>query len=684
MADIEIEIDGQSLKAEPGQMVIQVADAAGIYIPRFCYHKHLSIAANCRMCLVEVEKVPKALPACATPVAPGMKVFTRSKAALAAQKAIMEFLLVNHPLDCPVCDQGGECELQDISLGFGNADSYFSERKRSVKDKNIGPLISTEMTRCIHCTRCVRFGDEIAGLRELGATGRGENTEIGTYIEHAVQSEISGNVIDLCPVGALTSKPFRFKARAWELIQHATIAPHDCLGTNVFAHTYNGKVMRIVPRENSKINETWIADRDRFSYQGLYHADRVTQPMIKTNKGWQVVSWEVALTTTVQLLQEVLNKDGSDQLAALSSPNATVEEFYLLQKLIRGLHSPHIDFRLLEQDFSDQNNFPLFPGITDSIEQIEQHDVIVLLGSNLLQEQPLLAVRLRKAIRHGAKIIVINPAEFDFRFKLAAHKIFANLADFSVDAEVENILASGKNIGIYLGALALHNPSAAMIRSQAKILAEKYNAKLGSLTFGANTAGAWLAGAIPHRGPSGDRVLTEGLDALSLLTKPRKAYLLLNVEPEDCLDRGLFVSALQQASAVISLAMFQHPVLLETAQVILPIAPFTETSGSFVNVAGEWQSFNGVASPLGESRPAWKVLRVLGNLLKCDGFDFNSSIEIRDELKAQLLESGGVLPASENNSADVTKQDSAKYALPEISLYQTDSIVRRATALQER
>lgn len=680
MADIEIEIDGQALKAQSGQMVIQVADAAGIYIPRFCYHKHLSIAANCRMCLVEVEKVPKALPACATPVASGMKVFTRSKAALAAQKAVMEFLLINHPLDCPICDQGGECELQDLSLGFGAADSYFSERKRSVKDKNMGPLIASEMTRCIHCTRCVRFGDEVAGLRELGGTGRGENTEIGTYIEEAVQSEISGNVIDLCPVGALTSKPFRFKARAWELVQQPTIAAHDCLGTNVFAHTYNGKVMRMVPRENYKINETWISDRDRFSYEGLYHPDRITQPMVRTVKGWQTVDWETALTTTVKLLQQVLNQYGGDQLAALASPNSTVEEFYALQKLIRSLHSPHIDFRLQEQDFSDQYDLPLFPGISHSIEQIEQQDVIVLLGSNLLQEQPLLAVRLRKAIRRGASVIVINPAEYTFRLPIAAQQIVSDLADFQLEKNCETILRHGKNIGIYLGALALHHPKAAKVRAIAKQLAEQFKATLGALTFGANAAGAWLAGAVPHRGPCGESVLARGLDALSLLKNPRKAYLLLNLEPEDCVDSALFENALEQAETVIALSIFQHPALLKSAHVILPVAPFTETSGTFVNVSCEWQSFVGVATPVGEVRPAWKVLRVLGNLLKCEGFDWESSIEIRDELKTTLK--NFMAPSSAVYSENM--QPAVSEVMPTVSLYQADSIVRRAKALQAR
>ncbi|MDX1901687.1 MAG: NADH-quinone oxidoreductase subunit NuoG [Gammaproteobacteria bacterium] len=681
MTDIDIEIDGKTLKAQPGQMVIQVADAAGIYIPRFCYHKHLSVAANCRMCLVEVEKVPKALPACATPVAPGMKIFTRSKAALAAQKAVMEFLLINHPLDCPICDQGGECELQDLSLGFGPADSFYTERKRSVKDKDIGPLISTEMTRCIHCTRCVRFGDEIAGMRELGATGRGENMEIGTYIEEAVESELSGNVIDLCPVGALTSKPFRFKARAWELKQYPSIAPHDCLGSNIYVHTYQDKVMRVVPRENANMNETWISDRDRFSYEGLNHPDRLQRPMIRTEKGWIESDWQTAFDAVVQLLQNILNQEGGDQLAALASPNSTLEEFYLLQKLFRSLKSPHIDFRLHEKDFSDQNHLPIFPGIDFSLADIENQDVIILIGSQIRQEQPLLSVRIRKAIKKGAQVIVINPASFQFNFDVAVEKIIPNLAHLEIDKEIEKYLQPGKKICIFVGGLAMHHPHAAVIRARAHAIADQCGAKIGILTFGANAAGGWLSGAIPHRGPYGEKLSEHGLDAQAILKNQRKGYVLLNVEPEDCGDPAAFNHALRHAQTVIALSCFKHPVLLETADVILPVTPFTETSGTFVNVTGEWQSFTGVTQPLGEARPAWKVLRVLANVLGCEGFEYASSAEVRDEL-SQLKKPFTAEPLSQKHSQDGHENSEV---LPHVdAMYQSDNIVRRAKALQER
>lgn len=363
MADLEIEIDGKKLTAKPNQTVIQVADEAGIYIPRFCYHKHLTIPANCRMCLVEVEKMPKAVPACATPCTPGMKVFTKSQKTILAQRAVMEFLLINHPLDCPICDQGGECELQDLSMGYGSSHSDYNECKHSVADENLGPLIATEMTRCIKCTRCVRFGDEIAGMRELGVVGRGEDTDISTYIQEVIRSEVSGNIIDLCPVGALTSKPYRFTARPWELDQWSSVSPHDCVGGNLNVHTRYGKVMRVVSRENTAINQTWISDRDRYSYTGLYHEDRLEEPMMFEDGKWQVASWEQALEAVASGLREAIEQHGADKLGALASPNSTLEEFYLLQKIVRALGSPNIDHRLRETDTQDQEAMGLFPDL---------------------------------------------------------------------------------------------------------------------------------------------------------------------------------------------------------------------------------------------------------------------------------------------------------------------------------
>lgn len=708
MADIEIEIDGQVLQAAPNAMVIQVADAAGIYIPRFCYHKLLSVAANCRMCLVEVEKSPKTLPACATPVTAGMKVFTRSPKALAAQKAVMEFLLINHPLDCPICDQGGECELQDLSLGYGSADSFYFEGKRSVKDKDIGPLISTEMTRCIQCTRCVRFGAEIAGMRELGATGRGENMEIGTYIEHAMKSEVSGNVIDICPVGALTSKPFRFTARAWELDQRPTLSPHDCVGTNLYAHMRYGTVMRIVPRENMKINETWIADRDRYSYEALYHDDRVKKPLIKINGTWQETDWQTALEFAASGMQHVMESAGAEQLAALASPNSTLEELYLLQKVMRGLGSNNIDHRLRQVDFSDQNTFGSFPGLGMSFAEIEQCDTVLLIGSNIQKEQPAAALRLRKAVLRGAKVIAINPYDYAFHFDTAEkyiaapddiarclaaiakslsdtqeHELLANVEVDDKLAAIAKLLQQGKKTCILLGNMAFNFNQAAAVRGMSQLIAKISKTQIGYLTEGANSAGAWLAGAIPHRGAAFAKIKKAGLDVAEQFENGCKAFLLLNVEPLDCANPVAAVKALAQAEFVVSLSTFRNPGLDQHANVILPVGPFTETSGTFVNAAGEWQKFAGVASVFEEAKPAWKVLRVLGNLFHLEGFDFNSSEDVHHEIKSAVDNAKVPEMTTAKIKATQLKSNGSKLTrIGTIPLYSVDGLTRRAKALQ--
>lgn len=687
MSDIEIEIDGKKLNAKANQMVIQVADEAGIYIPRFCYHKQLSIAANCRMCLVEVEKVPKPLPACATPVMPGMKVFTKSQKALEAQKAVMEFLLINHPLDCPICDQGGECELQDLSMGFGSDKSSFCEGKRAVADEDLGPLIATEMTRCIQCTRCVRYGEEIAGFRELGATGRGEEMEIGTYIHHALRSEISGNIIDLCPVGALTSKPYRFTARPWELDQHASIAPHDCLGSNIYVHTRYGKVMRVVPRDNTMINQMWLSDRDRFSYEGLYHDDRLVKPAIRIDNKWHEVDWHKALEFATQELQKILAQSGADQLGALASPNATLEEFYLLQKLLRGLGSSNIDHRLREVDFRDQESLAAFPSLGCSLPELEEKEIIFLIGSNIQKEQPMASIRLRKAALKGAAIFALNMLDYPFHFPVqkkqivAPHELVSALSAMSsslIDA------AKGKKVCVLLGAQALNHPEASMIRALAQKIVKETNGSLGLLTEGCNSAGAWFAGAIPHRGVAGTKLENIGSDAQAMLRDPRKAYLLLNVEPDvDCANPVLAKKALKQAEFVVALSLFKNPELEQYANVILPISPFTETSGTYVNATGEWQEFNGVAKVWGQGRPAWKVLRVLGNLFHLEGFDYTSCEEIRHEVKSCVNE---MVLTQGSSKLDLMQSqfESNQYfsRVGEIPVYTGDSLVRRAKALQ--
>jgi len=712
---IEIEIDGKKIQAKPQQTVIQAADEAGIYIPRFCYHKNLSIVANCRMCLVDVEKSPKPMPACALPLAPGMKVFTQSAKALSAQRAVMEFLLINHPLDCPICDQGGECELQDLAMGYGSAKSHFEEGKRSVADKDIGPLVATEMTRCIQCTRCVRFGDEVAGLRELGAIKRGEDMEITTYVEHALQSELSGNIIDICPVGALTSKPFRFRARAWEMNQAPSVSPHDCVGSNLNVHTYRGKVMRVVSRENKDINEMWIADRDRFSYEGLYHADRLTQPLVKLDGQWEKTDWMPALDYAVGGLRRVLATSTADQVAALASPNSTLEELYLLQKLLRGLGSSNIDHRLRQTDFRDQSELPLAPGLGVSLADLEMAEGVLLIGSNIQKEQPLAALRLRKAYLKGAAILAVNSMDYRFHFKLKAKKIVApdelvyalagvakallqssTDSDSKLKALLQTItiddshqvmaeqLKMSKPSFVLLGSLAFNHPQASVLRRLASFIAEATNSQLGFLTEGANAAGAWLVGAVPHRRPGGKVNTQIGLNALTMLEKNRKAYVLLQLEPDlDCANPTLMQAALKQAEFVVAFSVYNSPLLQERANVILPIAPFTETSGTYVNVAGDWQSFKPAASLFHDTQPAWKVLSSMANLFQLPGFRYETAEQIREEIRS-------VIQNKEFLSSKITWKDVQLTIAPklgisrigEIPLYALDGLVRRAKALQ--
>ncbi|VVC75215.1 NADH-quinone oxidoreductase chain 3 [Aquicella siphonis] len=709
MADIEIEIDGQKLTAKPNQTVIQVADEADIYIPRFCYHKHLSIPANCRMCLVEVEKSPKALPACATPVMQGMKVFTRSQKTLAAQRAVMEFLLINHPLDCPICDQGGECELQDLSMGYGTPFSHYDECKRAVADENLGPLIATEMTRCILCTRCIRFGDEIAGMRELGMTFRGEHEEVSTFVEQAVKSEVSGNIIDICPVGALTSKPYRFTARAWELDQAPSVAAHDCVGSNLNIHTRYGKVMRVVARENELVNQTWISDRDRFSYAGLYHADRLEEPMVKEEGVWRAVEWQRAFEVAAAGLQAVTAEYGADRLGGLASPNSTLEEFYLLQKIIRGLGSPHVDYRLRETDVQDQEAMPLFPGLGMAFSELEHVDAFLLIGSNLRHEQPAAALRVRKAGLKGASISVVNSIDHDFNFPVAAKKIVSpqhlvrvlaevvqaldesaarewNMQGTDKEAiQIARLLQGKQKAVVLLGALALQHPHASAIRFLAQKIAALTGAKLGFMTMGANSAGAWLAGAVPHRHAGGSAINHTGLDAYAMLSKPRKGYVLLNVEPDlDCANALMAEEALKQARFVVALSQFRNPVLEACAHVILPVTPFTETAGTFVNAAGDWQSFNGVARAYAEARPGWKVLRVLGNFLHLDGFDYESSEEVKREVRMIAEKMPALVPPVYQPDLSAALEPVPKLVrVGEVPLYAVDGLVRRSRPLQE-
>ena len=705
---VTIEVNGRELQAKAGAMLIEVTDAAGIKIPRFCYHKKLSVAANCRMCLVEVEKAPKPLPACATPVADGMKVFTRSPKALAAQKGTMEFLLINHPLDCPICDQGGECELQDVAMGYGGDVSRYVEGKRVVPDKNIGPLIATDMTRCIHCTRCVRFGQEIAGIRELGATGRGEHMKIGTYIEKSVDSELSGNVIDLCPVGALTSKPFRFNARAWELTQVEGIAPHDSVGSNINLHLRGNRVMRVHPRDNESINETWISDRDRYSYEGLYAEDRLTQPMIKKGGEWQETSWEMALEMAAAGLKEIRE---ADQVGALVSPASTLEELYLAQKLMRGLGSGNIDSRLRQGDFRLDNDNPTLGWLGMAIADIESLNGVLVIGGNLRKEQPILAHRLRKAALAGAEVHFFNPQAIELNHpasqtatgpaglldalagiaKAAGVKGQGPVAELiksaKADADAKAAAAALKQAdksAVMLGALAQTHPDYALIAALASSLAEASDSILSLVPMASNSLGAQLAGAQPNLLAGAKAADKPGLDALKMQKMPRKGYLLMGVEPGvDFWDGALSVSALQSADVVVALSAYRSPLLEACADILLPMGQFAETSGTYVNAEGSWQSSRGAVKPQGEARPAWKILRVMGNLLDIDGFDYVDSEQVRDELKA-LCD-----PELSANSLTLTGDSARQLSAGDLirggdtPLYASDALVRRADALQQ-
>ena len=707
---VSIEINGDTVKARRGDMLIEAADDAGISIPRFCYHKKLSIAASCRMCLVEVDKVPKPLPACATPVTEGMKVFTNSHKAIEAQQGVMEFLLVNHPLDCPICDQGGECELQEISIGYGGSHSQFGEEKRVVGDKSIGSLISTEMTRCIHCTRCVRFGDEIAGVRELGAVGRGENLSIGTYIQKSLQSEMSGNVIDLCPVGALTSKPFRYTARAWEMTETPSIAPHDCAGSATSVKVRRDQVMRVDPRENDSINEVWLSDRDRFSYEALNGDDRLTVPMVKHDGYWQETDWSTALEVAVKGIQAA----SVGKVGALVSPGATIEEMYLLQKLMRGLGSANIDHRLRQVDFSTQAGDPPMPWLGEAIESLDNTSAALLIGSYLRKEQPIINHRLRTAARNGANMMVVNSVDYDFNYSLK-EKVIASPAGIEhalaaiakaaitqsgkavpkdltaliestkIEAAHKNIaetLSAGKQSTVLLGTLSTLHPAYSTLRALANVIAEHTGASLGYLTAGANSAGAVIAGAQPHRGVVAEALSSAGLNTSEMMAQIQDAYILQGVEPElDCANGASAIAALNK-SFVVSMTPFVSDAMKAYADVLLPISAHTETSGTFVNVEGKWQGFTGSVPPKGEARPAWKVLRVLGNLFKQTGFDYMSSDEVRDEVAAAAA---SFKPSNEmawNCPEKLSALESGVTRIADVPAYAVDSIVRRAASLQ--
>ncbi|HEX9474894.1 MAG TPA: NADH-quinone oxidoreductase subunit NuoG [Steroidobacteraceae bacterium] len=707
---VNVEVNGVAVKAPKGAMIIRVTDANGVYVPRFCYHDKLSIAANCRMCLVEVEKVPKPLPACATPVTEGMKIYTRSPRAIAAQKATMEFLLINHPLDCPICDQGGECELQDLAVGFGRDLSRYTEGKRVVSDQSLGPLVSTDMTRCIHCTRCVRFGQDIAGIQELGTTGRGEHMQIGTYIERSVDHELSGNIIDLCPVGALNSKPFRFHARAWEMTQHPLISPHDGFGSRLYGHVLRGQLMRVVPQPCEEINETWIADRDRYSYEGLYSEERLTAPRVRAGDGsWQETDWDSALAAMTEGLLGAAAQAGGTQLGFLAHPSSTVEELHLFARLAEGCRSANIDHRLRQRDFRDQGSDPAVPGLGLGLSEVDALDALFIVGSNLRAELPMLAHRVRKAALRGARVSFLNPENFDYLFPvgtalcagpaqmvrelggvlIAALEANAQFLPPPLAARLEGRTttdahrAIARSLGtgrraIWLGALASRHYAYAELRQLARELARVTGATLGELLEGANGVGAYQAGCLPHRERAGRVRARPGLNARQMLEQPLAGYLLLGTEPwADGLEPLAFES-LRRAGFVGAISTHVSAQLLQVAQVLLPAAAYAETSGTFVNLEGRWQSFSGAARPPGSARPSWKVLRVLGNLLQLPDFDYQSSEQVRDELRAAVE----AAPPLQHAGDFASKDPSGVETLVDVPMYQVDALLRRSPSLQ--
>jgi NADH-quinone oxidoreductase subunit G len=711
MADdlVNLEIDGVAVKAKKGEMLIRATDACGAYVPRFCYHEKLAVAANCRMCLVEIEKAPKPMPACATPVAEGMKVFTKSARAIGAQRATMEFLLINHPLDCPICDQGGECELQDLAVGFGRDVSRYHEGKRAVQDENLGPLIATDMTRCIQCTRCIRFTEEIAGIQELGMIGRGEHMAVRTYIESTVNHELSGNVIDLCPVGALVSKPYRFSARAWEMTSIPLISPHDAMGTNLFGHVLRGQLKRVVPRENEAINEIWIADRDRFSYEGVYSDDRLLRPRVRRGSEWIETEWESALMQVADGLRA-----RAPQLGVLASSTGTLEELYLAARLARGLNTHNVDHRLRQRDFRDQAADPAFPGLGMPLADVDALQALLIIGSNLRREVPLLAHRVRKAATRGAQVAFLNPARFPYLFPVKAYltsapqDLVADLAAVlgaaaeatgkSVPAHLEAAvraarvsdqhraqavaLLTGERRAVWLGALAGRHARFADLRALAAALAALAGATLGRIAEGGNAAGAYLAGAIPHREAGAKSVAQPGLTASAMLKQPLRAYLLVGgLEPTiDALDPEA-LRTLAKAELVVAITPFASEEMKAVAHVMLPMGTFAETSGTYVNCEGRWQSQSGAAAALGEARPGWKVLRVLGNLMNVEGFEYQSAEEVLNEVRARCAD---VHPALYQGTHAVTSAPAGAHdaGLIDVPMYQTDALVRRAPALQ--
>ena len=640
---LKVEIDGKQVEVPHGATVMDATNKLGIYVPHFCYHRKLSIAANCRMCLVQVEKAPKPLPACATPVTDGMKVWTASKQAKEAQNGVMEFLLINHPLDCPICDQGGECQLQDLAVGYGKGDSRYEEEKRVVAPKEAGPLISMEeMSRCIQCTRCVRFGQEIAGVMELGLINRSEHAEIVSFVGKTVDSELSGNMIDICPVGALTSKPFRYSARTWELSRRKSVSPHDGHGSNLVVQVKQNKVMRVLPLENDEVNECWLSDKERFSYDALNSPERLTAPMVKRNGQWELVDWQSALEFAVKGLKD---------FGVLASPHCTLEELFLAGKL--GVPA---DFRLRHSDFSGDGKRAGIPWLGMPIAELGKLDRVLVVGSFLRKDQPLVAHRLRQAAKRGLQIHVLHSVDDDWLMKIASKRIVAPSELVSGIESFKDILKGGKNPAILLGNFAQQHPQAAAIHAAAQAI----GVKVGFLGEAANSVGGYVAG-LPAAG---------GMPEASR----RKSLVLVGLDPLDLDNPGL----LEEKQFVVSLTAFRSDV----GDVQLPIAPFTETPGTFISTEGRVQSFHAAVRPSGEARPGWKVLRVLGTLLGVQGFGYETVEEVRNDcLKGKEV---STLLSNETSFKDGSKPEiKGLQRIADVPIHFADPLARRSAPLQK-
>ena len=692
---IKIKIDGKTLEVKPKTSIIEVADKVGIDIPRFCYHKKLSVAANCRMCLVEVKNFAKPLPACATQVMEGMEISTKSKFTKDTQKSVMEFLLINHPLDCPICDQGGECDLQDTAVAYGASKTRYTEEKRVVFDKNIGPLISTDLTRCIQCTRCVRFLKEVGGMAELGLIGRGEHAEISAYVDKSVESELSGNIIDLCPVGALTSKPFRYSARSWELSRRSTIACHDSLGSNIEAHVKDDVVKRVIPKENESINECWISDRDRFSYEGLSHKDRINLPLKREKNQWKEIDWEEAYELIEKNITDIDIKK-SNKIGIICSPQSTLEEGFLLKKIAKELNTSHIDYRLLEKSFSENNNW-----LGCKIDEIESHDAILVVGSNLKHDQPLLAHRFRRYAnkKNNFSIItsyddfystrclekvIVNPSAYinyllmilkqvqlSTKYKINSEVIRNLLKAVKPSTEAKRIaksLLSNKSRAIFLGNQILHLDDGDNIKLVAMHIAQAVGATFGLIPGYANSVGL-----------NELNLNTDNISADKILSQSKEAYIMMNFDPlYDYHSPKKINSALKKAKFNLAISPYISDSFKEF-DVVLPMTPFTETSGTFINMEKTIQSFSAVTPPVGQSRPGWKILRVLANFLQLEGFSYDSSEEVKTDAMIEM-------DKKNEFSLNDFKPSNIERGLEVLNVVRandSDMIVRRATSLHQ-